>query len=134
MVVDIYRRIAPLREAVIGAASLDSAVAAQLRTVEAGRKAGLGRFVARIDDLGGQRADLNADRATDLLFVLHGHETFLGLVVVAGWPVAEFKARQYQLLCRALLTDASVSATGEPTRDLSFHAAWIAISDRERDR
>ena len=116
--VDIYRRAAPLWPAVNAAAVADPAVEKYWSGVTSARRAGMGRLVARIVDLGGLRTDLDIERATDIMFVLNGHGTFQGLVIDANWSLPTYKAWLYSTLVAQLL------APGQPnpsaTKNLSF--------------
>lgn len=95
------------------AALSDSAVYKYWTGVTAGRRAGMARQVARIGELDGLRTGLDADRATDIMFVLNGHSTFQNLVIEAGWTLPTFKAWLYSTLAQQLLTpgDPDPSAT-----------------------
>lgn len=82
----------------------------------AARRAGMARLVARIVELDGLRTGLDAERATDIMFVLNGHSTFRILAIEAGWTLPTYKAWLYQTLVQQLL-----ALTGsEPTEQLSF--------------
>lgn len=116
--VDIFGRAAPLWPAVNAAAAEDPAVEQYWSGVNAERRAGMERLVARIARLGELRPGLTVGTASDILFVLNGHGTFQGLVSEAAWPLVEFKAWLYATLVDQLL------APGDPdpsaTTGLSF--------------
>jgi TetR/AcrR family transcriptional regulator of autoinduction and epiphytic fitness len=116
--VDIYRRAAPLWPAVNAAAIADPAVEKYWSGVTSARRAGMGRLVARIAELGGLRTELNVDRATDIVFVLNGHGTFQGLVIDANWSLPTYKAWLYSTLVSQLLTPGQPDPSA--TQDLSF--------------
>lgn len=99
---DIFERAAPLWPAVTAAAA-DPRVEQYWRGVEANRRAGQGRMVARVDELGALRQGLDAERATDLVVVLFGHDVFRGLVIEARWSVADYKAWIFSTLVRQLM-------------------------------
>ena len=67
------------------------------------RRGGMGRLVGRLAELGALRSGLGQQRATDLLFVLDSHETFLGLTRHAGWSVPSYKAWLFATLVQQLL-------------------------------
>ena len=116
--VDIYERAAALWPAVNAAALSDSAVYRYWTGVTAGRRAGMARQIARIGELDGLRTGLDADRATDIMFVLNGHSTFQSLVIEAGWALPTFKAWLYSTLVQQLLTPGDPDPSA--TVDLSF--------------
>ncbi len=62
--VDTYVRAAPLWRSMHAAAISDPEVDAYARAMAAGRRAGMGGLVARLDSLGYLREGLTADRAT----------------------------------------------------------------------
>jgi len=116
--IDIYERAAPLWPAVNAAALSDPAVYRYWTGVTAGRRVGMARLVARIGELDGLRTGLDADRATDIMFVLNGHSTFQSLVIEAGWALPTFKAWLYSTLVQQLLTPGDPDPSA--TVDLSF--------------
>jgi hypothetical protein len=63
------------------------------------------------------------------MFVLHSHETYLGLAHDAQWSLEEYKAWLYQTLCEQLLSDETRSgaSAGSVTQDLTFH---YSLSDQ----
>jgi AcrR family transcriptional regulator len=99
---DIFERAAPLWPAVTAAAA-DPRVEQYWRGVAASRRAGQGRMVARVDELGALRQGLDTDRATDLVVVLFGHDVFRGLVIEAGWSVPDYKAWIFSTLVQQLM-------------------------------
>jgi AcrR family transcriptional regulator len=116
--VDIYERAAPLWPAVNAASLSDPAVYKYWTGVTVGRRAGMARLVARIGELDGLRTGLDADRATDIMFLLNGHSTFRVLVIEAGWTLPTFKAWLYSTLVQQLLAPGDPDPS--PTEDLSF--------------
>ena len=116
--VDIYVRAAPLWRSLHAAAISDPEVDAYAQTMAAGRRAGMGGLVARLDSLGYLREGLTVDRATDLVFALFSHETFLALTRDARWTVEDYKAWLYSTLRGQL---AGAADTGrDPLRSLSY--------------
>jgi hypothetical protein len=118
---DIYERVAPLWPAVHAAAAADPDVGRYWEGVTAGRRAGVGRIVARVAELGALRDGLNVDRAADLAFVLVGHDVYRGLVREAGWTAPAYKAWLFTTLVRQLLHRTRLAPSAYA--DLSFAAA-----------
>jgi TetR/AcrR family transcriptional regulator, regulator of autoinduction and epiphytic fitness len=102
---EIFRRMAPLRNAIESAASVDPDVAALWRSIGVARRGGMKRILTAIDAKGQLRPRLGPDRATDIASVIHSHEAFLSLTVVGGWSVGEYKAWTYLTLCDQLLAN-----------------------------
>ena len=100
---DIYERMAPLRPAFAAAAAADPYVEEYALGIATTRRTGMGRLVGRLAELGSLRPGLDQQRATDLLFVLDSHETFLGLTHQAGWSVPSYKAWLFTTLAQQLL-------------------------------
>lgn len=100
---DIYHRLAPLNAAVEGAATLDLEMAAFRQATRTGRRGGMRHWAEMLRAKGQLRPDLTLERATDILMVLQGPETFLAFTAGCGWSIAEWKAWQYATLCQQLL-------------------------------
>lgn len=130
---EIFRRMASLRKAIETAASVDPEVAALWRSIGVARRGGMRRIFAAIDSRGELDPKLGPDRAADIASVIHSHEAFLGLTVLGGWSVEEYKAWSYMTLCDQLLVHAPgkrrphrrASATG-----LSFEGLLLLNSRR----
>ena len=116
----IYERAAPLWPAVNAATATDPYVQQYWRDVTANRRAGQGRMVFRLSELGALRAGLTPERATDLVVVLFGHEVFRGLRD-AGWALPDYKAWLHTTLVHQLLNKQRLDPRA--TRDLSFGKA-----------
>ncbi len=70
---------------------------------------------------------LTVDRAADIVYGLHRPETFAAFVGECGWPVKEFKAWSYRILCDQLLSPQPASHQDQPpTRGLTFHEALVS--------
>jgi AcrR family transcriptional regulator len=117
---DIFERAAQLWPSVNAAATLDHDVEQYWRGVAADRRAGQGRLVARLAELGALRNGLTPERATDLLVVLFGHEVFSGLAE-AGWTVSAYKAWLFTTLVQQLLLADRLEPAA--VHDLSFGAS-----------
>ena len=115
---DIYARVASLWPAVHAAAAADPEVGRYWEGITAGRRAGVRRIVARLAELGALRDGLDVDRATDLAFILLGHDVYRGLVREAGWTAAAYKAWLLTTLVRQLLQRTRL--TVRAYSDLSF--------------
>ncbi len=118
--VDIYTRVAPLARVVRVAAMSDSDVDTVWTRISVKRKQGMRRLVRHIANLGALADDLTADRATDILHTINGHDTYIELVGQAGWTLVDYKRWVYDLLCAQLLTDTARRAPGEPLTGLTF--------------
>lgn len=114
---DIFERAAPLWPA-ITAATADPRVAHYWRGVASKRRAGQGRMVSRLDELGALRGDLDSERATDLVVVLFGHDVFRSLVIDAGWSVPDYKAWIFSTLVQQLMQRPRLAPTA--FADLSY--------------
>ena len=99
----IFERAAPLWPAINAAAAGDPAVGEYWAGVTAGRRAGQRALVSRLAELGGLRPGLGVERATDLMVVLHGHDTYTALVGGAGWTVGDYKAWLFATMAQQLL-------------------------------
>lgn len=117
--VDIYARVAPLGPTIHAAASGDVDIDTYWRSIADTRRAGMGQLIASLADHGQLRPGLDPRRATDILYVINSHETFLGLTRDAGWAVPEFKAWLYETLSHLLLRANKQSTP--PTEGLSYH-------------
>ena len=121
--VDIYVRAAPLWRSLHAAAISDPEVDTYVQAMAAGRRAGMGALVARLHALGYLRKGLTPDRATDLVYALFTHETFLALTRDAQWTTEEYKAWQYPTLRWQL---AGATDTGrDALRSLSYRT-WVS--------
>lgn len=121
---DIYARIAPVGAAIGQAASVEPEVAEVWNGLVEERRQGIRRIIDSLATRGQLRAGLAVDRAADIVYGLHRPETFAVFVDECGWPVKEFKAWSYRLLCDQLLGPQPASHQDQPpTRGLTFHEA-----------
>lgn len=119
---DIYARIAPVWAAIGQAASVEPEVADVWKEIVEQRRQGIRRMVDSLATRGQLREDLSVDRAADIAYGLHRPETFAVFVGECGWPVEEFKAWFYRILCDQLLSPQPSSHQDQPpTRGLTFH-------------
>ena len=123
----IYERVAGLWPAVAAAAAADPDVAAFWMAVGAGRRDGQRRMVEHIVRLDALRPGLDADRATDLVVLLLGHDVYRSLVVDAGWPLVVFRAWLFTTVVQQML--GSVELERQATLDLSYRG-YLGGSDR----
>ncbi len=107
----IFERAAPLWPAMNAAAANDPSIGAYWARVTADRRAGQRALVVRLAELGGLRPGLDVERATDLVVVLVGHDTYTGLVRQAGWSVPAYKAWLFATLTQQLLAAPSIDAS-----------------------
>jgi AcrR family transcriptional regulator len=119
--VDIYERVAPLWPAVIAAAAADPEVDQYWQGIAAGRRASQRQYAIRLSELEALRPTLDTDRATDLIVVLSGHDTYRGLVLEAGWSLAQYKAWLFTTLVQQLLQRTRLARSA--VSDLSFGTA-----------
>jgi TetR/AcrR family transcriptional regulator, regulator of autoinduction and epiphytic fitness len=117
---NLYERVAPLWPAINAAAASDPRVESYWTTVAENRRGGVAMMVQRINDLGALKRGLDSDRATDLVMVLFGHDVFRGLVLDAGWGVADYKAWLFTTLTHQLLRQPRVGTSAYA--DLSYAA------------
>lgn len=99
----IYPRVAELWPAVGAAAAADPYIEEYWRSVVDRRRGGQRGMVARVAELGGLRSRLDLERATDLVVVLAGPDTYRGLVQEARWTVLAYKAWLFTTLVQQLL-------------------------------
>ena len=118
--VDIYARVAPLRDAILAAAATEPAIAASWQAIAQRRRAAHREIIDAIGDLGALRTGLERAAAADILSVMNSHETYLGLVRDSAWTERRYKAWLYRMLRTELLTPEH-AAGAPPTEDLSFH-------------
>jgi AcrR family transcriptional regulator len=104
LVTDINRRLAPIYEAVRGAASADPEVREVFETIGTERRIGAGRVVGQLIGKGGRLRDgLDADAAADVLWVLIDAGLFHLLVHQRGWTPERFQAWLAETIQRQLL-------------------------------
>ena len=115
--VDIYARVAPLGPAIRTAAATDPDIDAYWQGINETRRAGMDRLIASLAQHGQLRPGLDPRHATDILFVVCSHETFLGLTQGAGWTIPECKAWLYETLRHQLINTSGPRA--EATQGLS---------------
>ncbi len=118
---EIYRRVAPLNAATQTALSTEHRVAEFATAVAAARRAGIHTLVTSPADKHELATGLDIEPATDIHYLLHSHETYLGLVISAGWTMEEYKAWLYLTLCEQLLTPRSRQDITDAARGMSFH-------------
>src|SRR5919106_1744765 len=120
--VDIYVRVAPLNSAIQAAASIDPDIEEYSKSIREARRGGMGGLIEALAAKHQLRPDLTVERAADLMFVIHSHETYLGLTRDSNWSLVEYKAWLYATLCDQLLSREALSREARSaTRDLSFH-------------
>jgi AcrR family transcriptional regulator len=121
---NIYARIAPVWAAIGQGASVEPEIADVWKGIVEQRRQGIQRIIDSLATRGQLREGLTVDRAADIVYGLHRPETFAVFVGECDWPVNEFKAWSYRLLCDQLLSLQPASHQNEsPTRGLSFDEA-----------
>lgn len=118
--VDLHAHSAMLARTVRQIALTEPDVRAIWTCIDSGRKADLERVMTALHGKGLLRDGLPLARATDICHAVHGHETYLELVVASGWDVPAYKAWLYETLCCLLLDPAArVMADAAAVADLS---------------
>lgn len=104
LIIDINRRLAPIYEAVRGAASADPEVREVFETIGTERRIGAGRVVGQLIAKGGRLRDgLDAEAAADVLWVLVDAGLFHLLVHQRGWTPERFQGWLAETIQRQLL-------------------------------
>jgi AcrR family transcriptional regulator len=104
LVTDINRRLAPIYEAVRGAASADPEVREVFETIGTERRIGAGHVVGHLIAKGGRLRDaLDSEAAADVLWVLIDAGLFHLLVHQRGWTPERFQAWLAETIQRQLL-------------------------------
>jgi AcrR family transcriptional regulator len=104
LVVDINGRLAPIYEAVRGAASADPEVRDVFEAIGTERRTGAGRVVLDLVAKGGSLRDgLDEDAAADILWVLIDAGLFHLLVHRRGWTAERFQTWLAESMQRELL-------------------------------
>ena len=103
LIVEMYERLAPIYEAVRGAASADPEVREVWETIGTERRIGSDNLIALLLARGSLRDGLDAEAAADLMWVLNDPGLYHLLVNRRGWTPARFegwlgRAMQEQLL------------------------------------
>jgi len=88
---------------IYAAAASDADVGAAYASSQARSRAGIARFTARLASLGALRADLDADRATDVAYSILHHAIWTRLVDECGWSADEAERWYADVLARVLL-------------------------------
>jgi TetR/AcrR family transcriptional regulator of autoinduction and epiphytic fitness len=120
---DIFRRVAPLIEAMMTAAHEDEAVSAVVRDIFERRRAGQRRAMEALASKGGLREGVSVDHAADVLFVLQSAPTYQTFTAECGWSPERYKAWLFDTLTAALLPRraATPAVIARATRGRSFH-------------
>ncbi len=99
----IYERVADLWPAINAAAATDGEVAEYWAGVAVGKRKGAEAILERIVELGELRPGLDQATATEILYVLSGHDVYRSFVLDARWPVPEYRAWLFATLVQQLL-------------------------------
>lgn len=100
---DILHRVAPLMRVMRGATGTDPELAAQWATNQGQTRGAHAMLVQLLADRGALRADLDAERARDIAFVLCNVETYLQFTDVCGWSPDEWQEHTAAVLAGAVL-------------------------------
>lgn len=91
LITEMYDRLAPIYEAVRGAASADAGVREVWETIGAERSVGARNLIGLLVARGPLREGLTVDAACDLMWVLNDPGLYHLLVNRRGWPVERFE-------------------------------------------
>jgi len=105
LVCTIASRLAPLYEVLQNAAEADPEVAEVHATSERNRLGGARALVSHLDEIGGLRAGLDVDRATEAAAVLMDPMPYRRLVADAGWRFDDYVALIERMAAVTLLAD-----------------------------
>jgi AcrR family transcriptional regulator len=105
LVCTIASRLAPLYGVLQNAAEADPEVAEVHATSERNRLRGARALVSHLDEIGGLRAGLDVDRATEAAAVLMDPMPYRRLVADAGWRFDDYVALVERMAAAALLAD-----------------------------
>jgi AcrR family transcriptional regulator len=133
---EIFRRIAPLTDAMMTAARDDEAVGELVRGIFGARRAGQRAAIAALASKGGLRTGVDVDHAADVLYALQGAPLYQALTVECGWSAERYKAWLFETLRTAFLPgeragprDAARAVSGR-----SFEEEWARLAGRSADR
>lgn len=111
----IHRRSGPLLRALSAAAVSDRDLAKLWATIEDARLAGQARFAGMLAERGALRAEVDADRARDLVWTLCSLAIYDALVGARGWSEERYRDWLTEALVRELLPSDAVTSTGRTT-------------------
>ena len=100
---EIFRRIAPLTDAMMTAAREDEAVAVLVRGIFEARRRGQLAAVESLASKGGLRAGVTVDHAADVLYALNSAPLYQTFTVECAWTVDRYKAWLFDTLVAAFL-------------------------------
>ena len=107
-------RVAPMYEAVRGAAGTDSGGRAIWDKVRAERRIGARNVIRLVEERGSLRAGLGADKAADIVFAFNDPGLYHLLVRDRGWEIETFEAWLAKTLSQQLLAPAARRLHGSP--------------------
>lgn len=105
LIVEMYERLAPIYEAVRGAASADPEVRAVWETIGAERRIGSDNLIQLLLARGPLREGLDAETGADLMWVLNDPGLYYLLVNRRGWTRGRFEAWLSGAMQEQLLPD-----------------------------
>ena len=105
LVTELGGRVAPIYEAVRGAASADLEVRPVWDKIQQERRIGAGHVVADVATKGKLRDGLDVEAAADVVWVLNDSGLYHMLVSVRAWPSSRFETWLAAALQRELLGD-----------------------------
>jgi AcrR family transcriptional regulator len=126
----IYLRIGPLWPTVLAALG-EPEVREAWELIVRGRRDGMRRVMDLMAVRGELKPGVDAGLASEILFGLHRHETYLAFTQEAGWSFDRYRAWTYATLCLQLLPAAEAAAAvlpgGPATADLELGRALPEI-------
>lgn len=121
---EIFRRLAPIAEAITAAGLADDDVAAFLETVRSERREGMSRVISAIASK--SPLAVTEQYATDVLDIVQSMSTYNGFVRDCGWSTEQYKAWAYRALVQLL-------PPVEPARTGALDASAVAGLTYESD-
>jgi hypothetical protein len=100
---EIFRRIAPLTDAMMSAAREDEEVADLVRGIFETRRAGQRLAIESLAGKGGLRDGVDVDYAADVLYALNSAPLYQTLTVECAWSAERYKAWLFETLATAFL-------------------------------
>ena len=121
---EIFRRIAPLTDAMMSAAREDEAVAQVVRAISDARRRGQRAGIESLAAKGGLRKGVDVAYAADALYALNSAPLYQVLTAECGWSAGRYKAWLFATLVDAFLPSdaATPQAIARAMKGRSFRA------------
>lgn len=108
----LWARVGPLLSVLEAAASADEELAELRRAHARQRLDGMRRFAEHLESAEALRADVDAERAADVLWALCAQSTYDSLVRERGWSHADYREWLARMLAAALLEPPAATGRG----------------------